>query len=110
MVNRLKQALWRMTLPLRAAVRTRVEGLIAVCLARALETQNPARVVADEVNLVLDTVIAEQFRLQDQVEELRPVARGDHRGAERHRLAIDARFAGVIAHSESGGRCAPVRL
>ena len=64
------QALWRGIGPIRRPVQTKLEGFLAGCLARALETQNPARVVADEVSLVLDAVVAEQFRLQEQIDEL----------------------------------------
>jgi hypothetical protein len=70
-MRRLVKVLWRLTWPVRRPFQIRLEAFLATCLARALETQNPARVVSDEVNLVLDTVVAEQFRLQEQIDELR---------------------------------------
>jgi hypothetical protein len=70
-MKRLVKILWRLSWPVRRPFQARLEVFLSGCLARALETQNPARVVADEVNLVLDTVVAEQFRLQEQVDDLR---------------------------------------
>jgi hypothetical protein len=70
-MKRLVKILWRWTSPVRRPFQTRLEAFLAGCLARALETQNPARVVADEVGLVLDAVVAEQFRLQEQLDDLR---------------------------------------
>jgi hypothetical protein len=69
-MKRFVKILWYLTWQVRRPFQTRLEGFLAGCLARALETQNPARVVADEVNLVLDTVVYEQFRLQEQIDEL----------------------------------------
>jgi hypothetical protein len=70
-MKRLAKGLWRMSWPVRRPIQGRVETFLAESLARALERQNPARVVADEVSLVLDAVIAEQFRLREQIEDLR---------------------------------------
>ncbi len=70
-MKRMVKAFWSLIGPIRRPIQARVESFLADALARALERQNPARVVADEVNLVLDTVIAEQFRLREQIEEIR---------------------------------------
>ena len=68
-MKRLLKALWRLTLPVTRPVANRVETFLAGCVARALASRE------EEVQLVLDTVIAEQFRLQTQVEELHRVLR-----------------------------------
>ena len=73
-MKRMLKALWRATLPARRPVANRAEAFLAGCVARALESQK------EEVHLVLDTVVAEQFRLQVQVEEL-------------HRLLLEGRAA-----------------
>ena len=69
-MKRLAKRLWRMTWPFRRPFQERFESFLADSLARALERQNPAKVVADEVNLVLDAVITEQFRLREQIEQI----------------------------------------
>ena len=64
------KALWRATFPVRRPVQAKVESFLAGCLARALETQGPTKALADEVNVALDAVMVEQFRLQARVDEL----------------------------------------
>lgn len=69
-MKRLLKSLWRMTSAVRRPISSRLERFIAACVARALEAHNPTREMAEEVGLVLDAVVAEQFRLQEQIEEL----------------------------------------
>jgi hypothetical protein len=69
----LLKTLWKKTWPIRRPVSLRLERFIAGCVVRALEAHHPTQVMADEVNLVLEAVVAEQFRLQEQVEELRRI-------------------------------------
>jgi len=92
-MKRLLRALWRITLPLRQradsfvsnCVIRAIESHTPGCVARALETHNPTKALADDislvletltkaladdVSLVLDTLLAEHFRLQEQVEAL----------------------------------------
>jgi hypothetical protein len=69
-MKRLFKALWRLTLPVRRPFQAKAEGFVAGCVARALEAHDPTRALAADVNLVLDAVLAEHFRLQAQVEEL----------------------------------------
>jgi hypothetical protein len=89
-MKRLLRALWRITLPLRQradsfvsscvirAIESHTPGCVARaleshtpgCVARALESHNPTKALADDVSLVLDTLLAEHFRLQEQVEAL----------------------------------------
>jgi hypothetical protein len=74
-MKRLLKALWRATYPLRRPIMARADAFVAACVARALETHSPTRELASEVNLVLDAVVTEQFRLQAQVEELERLMR-----------------------------------
>ena len=69
-MKRTLKAVWRATLPARRPVQSKLETFLAGCLARALETHSPTKALADEVNVALDAVIAEQFRLQARVDEL----------------------------------------
>jgi hypothetical protein len=75
-MKRLLKALWRATLPARRPLANKVEAFLAGCVARALESQK------EEVSLVLDTVVAEQFRLQAQVEELQRLLLEERAGRE----------------------------
>lgn len=72
------KSIWRWTFPARRPIQARIEAFVARCVARALEAHNPTKALADEVNLVLDAVIAEHFRLQARIEELQRVI---HEGA-----------------------------
>ena len=74
-MTRLLKALWRLTWPLRAHVDAKIDKLVYAAAARALAAHDPTRPLADEVTLVLDAVIAEQFRLQSQIEELENLVR-----------------------------------
>jgi hypothetical protein len=74
-MKRLLKALWRLTLPARRPFQAKAEGFVAGCVARALEAHNPTRALAAEVDVVLDAVVAEHFRLQAQVEELQRLVR-----------------------------------
>ena len=69
-MTRLARALWQLTGPLRRPLQRRLERFLARCLAQALKTHDPAWAVTDEVTLVLDAVVAEQFRLQEQIDDL----------------------------------------
>ena len=49
----------------------KLSSFITGCVGRALDERIVTRVSADELSLVLDTLITEHFRLQEQVEMLR---------------------------------------
>src|SRR5262245_31639994 len=59
-MKRLLRTLWRSTAPIHRTVSSRLERFVATCVARALETHNPTRELAEEVGLVLDAVVTEQ--------------------------------------------------
>src|SRR3954451_9364165 len=79
--------MWLLRFPLRVSHRLRVldrldqvvlDGATKAIkkeLEEALEAYNPPCPMAEEITLVLDAVIAEQFRLQTQVEELTELLR-----------------------------------
>jgi hypothetical protein len=84
-MNRLKAALRALTRPLRRKIDAKIDalvfeassralratdGMVFDALNRALAAYEPPTPWVDEVTQVLDAVIAEQFRLQSQVEEL----------------------------------------
>ena len=52
-------------------LKHKLASFITGCVGRALDERNLTRAASDEQSLVLDTLIAEQFRLQEQVEALR---------------------------------------
>jgi hypothetical protein len=62
MMKRVLKKAWALTEPVRRPIRKRLETFITGCLARALETS--------ELSLVLDALVAEQFRLQEKIEAL----------------------------------------
>lgn len=74
-MKRLLKGLWGLTRPIRARVEARVDKIVYDATTRALVDHDPTRALADEVTLVLDAVIAEQFRLQSQVERLEELVR-----------------------------------
>jgi hypothetical protein len=61
-MNRVLRAGWGLTEPIRRPIRNRLARFVSGCLARALETS--------ELALVLDMLVAEQFRLQEMVAAL----------------------------------------
>ena len=81
-MKRSLRALWRLTRPVRRPIQSKLEAFLAGCVARALQSDNPTRALADEVNLVLDAVVAEQFRLQARVEELQRIVAGGYAQAQ----------------------------
>jgi hypothetical protein len=106
-MKRLVKALWRLTGPLRRPFQWRLERFLARCLAQALKSHDPARGVTDEVTLVLDAVVAEQFRLQEQIDNLqRTLTEGSFLSCHH---STSASFSGVTAHSE-GDRPRPMLL
>jgi hypothetical protein len=74
-MKRLLKALWKQTWPLRAQVDAKIDKLVYAATGRALEAHDPTQALADDVTLVLDAVLAEQFRLQSQIEELEHLVR-----------------------------------
>jgi hypothetical protein len=81
-MKKLMKPFWALARPLRTAIRVRLEEVITSATAKALETSEPARRLAEEVSLVLDAVVSEQIRLREQVEALE---------AQVHTL-LEARF------------------
>ena len=83
-MKRLLRPFWNLTRPLRARVEARLDAIVHDAAARALAAHDPppallavlkghfetAERQSDEITLVLDAVIAEQFRLQSLVEDL----------------------------------------
>jgi hypothetical protein len=69
-MKKLLKPLWNLARPLRSALAARLDAVVFAATARALETSDPARRLADEVSLVLDALVAEQLRLREQVESL----------------------------------------
>ncbi|MFO0953518.1 MAG: hypothetical protein U0835_20675 [Isosphaeraceae bacterium] len=67
---------WNATAPVRRPILRKIEGFITRCVARAIEAQRA------EVDLVLDALLTEQFRLQARVEELQRMLM-EERGAGR---------------------------
>lgn len=61
-MKRLARSFWAFTEPIRRPIRNRLARFVTGCLAQALETS--------ELSLVLDALVAEQFRLQEKVDEL----------------------------------------
>ena len=61
---------WGLTLPLRLKAQGRLDAIVYEASLRALEAYNPARPLVDELTLMLDALMAEQFRLQSQIDEL----------------------------------------
>jgi hypothetical protein len=61
-MKRLARGLWGLTEPIRRPIRDRRARFVTGCLAQALETS--------ELSLVLDALVAEQFRLQEKVDDL----------------------------------------
>ena len=51
--------------------KAKLSRFIIGCVGRALDERIVSRVSADELSLVLDTLVIEHFRLQEQVEMLR---------------------------------------
>jgi hypothetical protein len=98
-MKRLLKALWTATWPLRRPFQRRFEACLTRSLSRALESRDPARAVTDEVTLVLDAVIAEQFRLQERVEEIHRILA--EASFSSLRGVRSASFSRVVAHSES---------
>jgi hypothetical protein len=106
-MKRLVKSLWRLSAPLRRPFQWRLERFLTRCLAQALKTHDPSRTVTDEVTLVLDAVVAEQFRLQEQIDDLqRALTEGSYFSCQH---SISASFSGVTAHSE-GDRSRPMLL
>jgi hypothetical protein len=70
MVTRLLKRLWGLTGPVRRPIQDRLARFLSDCAAKAV-----ARVIEDEVTLVLDTLVAEQFRLQEQIDRLEELLR-----------------------------------
>lgn len=60
----------RLLKPFWKRIETRLDAVVYAAAARAVKQSEPNRALADEVSLVLDAVMAEQFRLQSQVEAL----------------------------------------
>jgi len=58
-MKRVLRAGWGLTEPIRRPIRDRLARFVTGCLARALESS--------ELALVLDMLVAEQFRLQEMV-------------------------------------------
>ena len=52
-------------------MKRKLDDFITGCVGRALDERNLTRAASEEQSLVLDALIAEQFRLQEQVEALR---------------------------------------
>lgn len=67
-MKRLLKRVWK---PFEA----RLDAVVYAAAARAVKQSEPNRALAEEVSLVLDAVMAEQFRLQSQVEELERLLR-----------------------------------
>lgn len=76
-MKRLLRPFWNLTGPIRARVEARLDAIVHAAAARALAAHDlkahfqKAESQSDEVTLVLDAVVAEQFRLQSQVEDLK---------------------------------------
>jgi hypothetical protein len=62
-MKRVLRAGWGLTEPIRRPIRNRLARFVSGCLTLALETS--------ELALVLDMLVAEQFRLQEMVAALR---------------------------------------
>ena len=72
------RALWRCAGPARRPVRRKLEALVDRCVARTVEDRVPgcvARALDADLGPVLDALLAEQFRLQAQVEDLQRLLR-----------------------------------
>jgi hypothetical protein len=61
-MKRLARKSWALTEPLRRPIRNRLARFVTGCAAQALET--------GELSLVLDALVAEQFRLQEKIDGL----------------------------------------
>jgi hypothetical protein len=61
-MRRVLRGAWGLTEPIRRPIRNRLARFVTGCLAGALETS--------ELALVLDMLVAEQFRLQEKVDAL----------------------------------------
>lgn len=84
-MKRLLKPVWNLTRPVRAKLAAKLDRLVYAAADRAVAAHDPppallailkthfekAEQQSDEITLVLDAVIAEQFRLQSQVEDLR---------------------------------------
>jgi hypothetical protein len=98
-MKRLLKVLWESTWPLRRPFQRRAEAFLTRCLSQAMEKKDPARARADEVTLVLDAVLTEQFRLQEQIEEIHRLLADAAAGSDQKgRYSSSSR---VVAHSGS---------
>ena len=117
-MRRLKQALRRLTLPIRSRIYARIEQRAFLGSIRAIqETQGVAHATAlnamnlalaaykpptlwdeewvNEVTQILDSVLAEQFRLQSQIEELERLLTLGNSGGDRRQETGDRRDAEI---------------
>ena len=76
-MKRLLRPFWNLSRPLRSRIEAWLDAIIHAAAARALAAHDlnehfeTAERQSDEITLVLDAVIAEQFRLQSLVEDLK---------------------------------------
>jgi len=61
---------WGLSFPIRRPIQARIKRAIVGCFHQALEQQAASRTPNAEINLVLDSILAELFRLQMQVDDL----------------------------------------
>lgn len=82
MVKRIARPLWRATSPVRRPIAARVEAFLRHCLV----VTPPPSDAAEEVVLMMDYVVREIVRLQDDVDGLRLAVEAI--AAERENYAI----------------------
>jgi hypothetical protein len=69
-MKRLLRPFWSLTAPVRRPLSAKIGSFVTTCAARALEERGLDRALTEELTLTLDTLLAEQFRLREQVERL----------------------------------------
>ncbi|GAC1464109.1 MAG: hypothetical protein NVSMB9_02400 [Isosphaeraceae bacterium] len=67
--------LWNRMHPIRAQIEAKIDLLAFEATNRALQGYEKPCPMAEEITLVLDGVMAEQFRLQSQIDDLERLVR-----------------------------------